>query len=299
MTRISFQTGFRNALADIERASLELTRRQREVSSGRRLQAPSDDPTAAVGAVGVHAAIGALDRYAEAANSVQARLRLVDTVLGDIVEKLTQAQSVSTSGLGDTASPAQREAAAAELGAIRDALFGDFNASFRGVYVFAGTASTTSPYSRNPDNTVSGYQGNSAIVAVDVDRGTEVQVTYDGSSIAQGGDARDVFTIIEELRADILASDTPAIEAGIADLKRVFDRAVGAQSQVGTDEKALETQTLRLTDQTLAARARLASFEDANMAEAISGMSRAEAAYNAALGATARITRLSLLDYLK
>ena len=86
MTRISFQTGFRNALADIERASLELTRRQREVSSGRRLQAPSDDPTAAVGAVGEHAAIGALDRYAEAANSVQARLRLVDTVLGDIVE---------------------------------------------------------------------------------------------------------------------------------------------------------------------------------------------------------------------
>ncbi|HEX7085442.1 MAG TPA: hypothetical protein VF198_03710 [Vicinamibacterales bacterium] len=299
MTRISFQTEFRHALADIERTAADLMRRQREVSSGRRLQAPSDDPTAAAGAVTEHAAIGALDRYAQAASSVEARLRLVDTVLGDIIEQLTQAQAVATGALGDTPTPAQREAAAMELAAIRDALFGDLNTSFRGVYVFAGTASTTAPFVRNADGTVSAYQGNSSTIAVDIDRGREAQVTFDGGALVQGGDPQDVFQIIETLRADVLAGDTPAIEQGIAALKRVFDRAVQLQSEVGADQKALETGAIRLTSEKLAARSRLSKLEDANMAEAISAMSRAETAYNAALGAAARLTRPSLMDYLK
>ena len=297
--RISFQTGFRHALSDIQRTSEELARRQREVSSGLRLQAPSDDPTSAVGAVTEHAALGSIDRYARAADSVSARLTVVDTVLGDIVEKLTQAQAVATGALGDTPTTAQREAAARELAGLRDALFGDFNTNFRGVFVFSGTASTTSPFLRNPDQTVGAYQGDTSTISVDIDRTSAVQVTFDGSSVAQGSDPRDVFTVLETLRADILAANTPAIEAGIADLKEAFDRTVKAQTQVGTDQKALEDQRLRLTDETLGAKARLSKLQDANMAEAISAMNRAEAGYQAALGATATITRVSLMDFLR
>jgi len=297
--RISFQTGFLHAMSDIQRTSEELARRQREVSSGLRLQAPSDDPTAAVGAITEHAALGAIDRYARAADSVSARLTVVDTVLGDIIEKLTQAQVVATGALGDTPTTAQRDAAARELAGLRDALFGDFNTNFRGVFVFSGTASTTSPFQRNPDQTVGAYQGNASTISVDIDRTSAVQVTFDGSSVTQGTEPRDIFAVLEDLRVDILAGDTPAIEAGIADLKKVFDRAVQAQTQVGTDEKALEDQRLRLTDETLGAKARLSKLQDANMAEAISAMGRAEVGYQAALGATATITRVSLMDFLR
>jgi flagellar hook-associated protein 3 FlgL len=297
--RISFQSGFRHALADIERTSEELARRQREVSSGLRLQAPSDDPTAAVGAVSENAALGAIDRYKRAADSVGSRLTVVDTVLGDIVEKLTQAQAVATGGLGDTPTQAQREAAARELAGIRDSLFGDFNTNFRGVFVFAGTASTTQTYTKNPDGTVGAYQGNTSTIAIDIDRTSAVQITFDASTVAQGGEPRDVFAVIEALRTDILAGDTPAIETGIADLKKAFDRAVRAQTQVGTDQKALEDQRVRLTDEKLGATERLSKLTDVNMAEAISAMSRAETGYKAALGATATITRVSLMDYLR
>ena len=68
---------------------------------------------------------------------------------------------------------------------------------------------------------------------------------------------------------------------------------------MGTDQKALEDQRLQLTDETLGAKARLSKLQDANMAEAISAMSRAEAGYQAALGATATITRVSLMDFLR
>ena len=55
---------------------------------------------------------------------------------------------------------------------------------------------------------------------------------------------------------------------------------------------------MRLQDTKLASTERLSRLEDADMAEAIAGMTRADAAYRAALGAVGTAARVSLLDYL-
>jgi flagellar hook-associated protein 3 FlgL len=81
-------------------------------------------------------------------------------------------------------------------------------------------------------------------------------------------------------------------------LKRAFDRAVSTQSKVGTDENAVADEESRLDAMRRAAAARLSSEEDTNMAAAITGLSAADTAHKAALGAAATINKLSLLDYL-
>jgi flagellin-like hook-associated protein FlgL len=55
---------------------------------------------------------------------------------------------------------------------------------------------------------------------------------------------------------------------------------------------------LQLQEAGRGSTARVAALEEANMAEAISGLQQGETAYNAALGAAARTTRRSLFDYL-
>jgi flagellin-like hook-associated protein FlgL len=62
--------------------------------------------------------------------------------------------------------------------------------------------------------------------------------------------------------------------------------------------RAIEDHSLRLEAAGRASTERVASLEEANMAEAISGLQQAETAYNAALGAAARTTRRSLFDFL-
>jgi flagellar hook-associated protein 3 FlgL len=297
--RISFQSGYRNALADLARTSEDLARYQREVSSGRRVAVPSHDPTAAAGAVSERAEMGTLDQYLRAADSVSARLAVIDTVLGDVVSKLTQAQAVVAGAMGNTATVAQREAAARELAGIRDALLADFNTSFAGTFLFAGTSHATPPYVRDADGTVGPYQGNTVSLAVDVDRRTAVQVSFDGQVIARGSDALDIFATLQGLMGHVVTGDQAALQAGLDALKRGFDRAVQAQSYVGTDQAAMEDQRQRVSTLRRAAASRLSSHEDTNMAEAISGMSRADAAHRAALGAAATVSRVSLMDYLR
>lgn len=297
--RIAFQTGFRDAIADIQRTSEQMASAQRQVSTGRRLDVPSDDPSATTGAIGERATLGTIDRYVRSADSATSRLSVIDTVLSEIVSKLTAAQTAAASAIGNTASPEQRAAAAQDLASIRDQLVEDLNTKVGGVFVFSGTASTTKPFTQNPDGTVNAYQGNSSTVSVDIDRAKSVQATFDGQALTQGSDSTDLFTVIEDLRTAILANDTPNTENGLTALKRAFDRATTMQAQVGSGEASLEDQRSRLSTQKLGAQARLSKFEDANMAEAISAMNRAEIGYRAALGAAATIRRVSLLDYLQ
>ena len=296
--RVTFNGGRAEMLADIQRAAADAQRFQREVSSGYRVQVPSDDPSATVSAISEHSEIATLDRYVQATDSVGSRLSVADTVLSDVVQNLTSAQAAaagaSQSGLSDT----QREVTASDLEGIRDALLTDFNTAFRGSYLFSGTASTTAPYAKAADDSVSAYQGNANPLMVDIDRQRSVAVSLNGEEITRGSASEDVFTVLSNLVTAVRASDSAGITDGLAKLKDAFDRVTRAQSGVGKDLGDLDNQKNRLTALKQASTERLSKAQDANMAEAISGLTNAQTAYKAALAAASSELHLSLLDYL-
>jgi len=296
--RISFQTGYRNTLAEIERTNADLAKYQQQISSGKRLEVPSDDPTAAVGAVKEHTEIGTLDQFTQSADSANSRLTVIDTVLSDVINKLTQAQATTASAMGNTATAQQRISAADDLAGIRDSLFASFNTMFRGTYLFGGTDTTTSPYVQNPDGSIGAYLGTTTAQSVDINRQKAVQVTYNADGIARGADATDVFGVLQNLIADVQSGNQANMQTGMDALKRAFDRAVSTQSKVGTDENAVADEESRLDAMRRASAARLSAEEDTNMAAAITGLSAADTAHKAALGAAATINKLTLLDYL-
>jgi flagellar hook-associated protein 3 FlgL len=296
--RTTLNGSYRLATEGLETASERLADFQRQVTTGKRISAPSEDPSAAVQIVREHAEVATVERYSRAANSVGSRLAVMDTVLSDIVEKLGNAQTQAMNAVG-TVDQARRDATAQQLKSISDALFEDFNSSFNGSQIFSGNRSTTAPYFRNPNGSVSAYQGNTSAVNVDVDRGRSVGVSLAASDIAQGSDAVDVFTTLSNMVTAAQAGDSPTLTDGIATLKRAFARATVAQNRVGSDMNVVEDEKLRLDDLRRASTTRLSKVEDTNMVEAISGMTQAETAYRAALGAASTVASTSLMDYLK
>ncbi len=297
--RVTFGTGYNIAMADLERAATELARAQQQVASGKRVNTPSDDPSAAAATVRERAEIAALDQYDRTADSATSRIRVIDTVLSDMIVAVTSALAAGSAARGSTQTDAQREATAGSLEGLRDALLSDINSSFGGTYLFGGTASLSQPYVKNADGTVSAYQGDHTALRVDVDRNSSVQVTYDGQAVLQGSDSEDLFATMQALIDAVRANDQDGVASGLAGLERAFDRLVGVQSGVGANLNALEQQTARLGELRQATVERLSNDEDANMAEAITRMSQADTVYQAALGAIATRTKLSLLDYLR
>ncbi len=297
--RITFNSQYQDAAAALEKASEHLLDTQRRVSSGRRISRVSDDPTAAATALAERSAIGQVDQYTRASDSVSSRLAVVDTVLSDVVSKLTAAQSVGTAARGSTLTTTQRAALAQQMGGIRDALVDDMNATLHGRYLFAGAAVTTKPYVVTPPATAAGYVGSPNEVRADVSGDRSATIAFDGRAITQGSDAQDVFATLDQLIADVAAGNNDAIGTGLAALQRAFDRATAAQTRVGNDLAMIESQKLTLQQMKQSGTERLTKLEQVDMAEAITEMQHADAAYQASLGAIGTTSRTSLMDYLK
>jgi flagellar hook-associated protein 3 FlgL len=259
----------------------------------------SDDPSAASTTITEHAAIDAAEHYTRTATSVGSRLLVVDTVLSDIVEKLTSASTAVVAARGTEQTQAQRDAAALQLEAARDAIFDNLNTSFQGAHVFAGAKSDAAPFVKNALGVVQPYAGSSTEVEVNLDRTRAVAIAFDGQAVAQGGSPQDIFAVLDELAAAARNANGAVLGEGLGKLDAALQRVVTAQSRLGAAMGSVDDQKLRLAQMKIAAVERLDKAEAANLAEAITGMTQADAAYQAALGATGAVTRVSLMDYLK
>jgi flagellar hook-associated protein 3 FlgL len=295
--RVTFGSIFRNGLVDINRTSAELALRQREVSSGRRIHLPSDDPSAMATAMAERSEMAVFDQFTQTSDSVDSRLTVADSVYTDVINRLTNVQTRAAGGRSSILTQTQRDALAGEIRGAASAILTAVTTSYNGMYLFSGGQSLTPPYTAGPP--ISGYQGDGNVQSVDVARDRSVQVTFDGGAILQGSAAADVFQTIEALATAVQTGDMAGIDQGLVDIGQAFNRVTNAQTQIGIELARLPEDRARLVTQRQAADARRASVEDANLAESISALTQADAAHRAALGSLANVGRQSLMDYLK
>lgn len=298
MYRVTNNTLYRNSLRDIQSTAEAFARAQQQVSSGKRLQQASDDPSAAATGLRERAEIRAVDRYREANDSVDSRLRVTDTVLSDIVTTITTAQTKAASGRSTVLTPAQREAIALEIEGAKQGIFAAINTSYRGIHLFAGADSTLPPYTMT-GSTVSTYQGDANVVKVNISRTASAAVTVAGDSIMQGSASSDVFETLDALATAVRAGDMTGIDSGMAELEQAFTRVTTAQSGVGATLSVLPSERARLDDLRRASDSRRSQAEEISLAEAISEMTRAQQAQEAAIAVAGTNQKTSLLDYLR
>jgi flagellar hook-associated protein 3 FlgL len=138
-----------------------LVKTQQQISTGRRVLTPSDDPVAAADALGVSQAISMNDQYAVNRNNAKSALSDEESNLANVV---TQLQSVKTIivGAGNGAlDDTQRQDYVTQLKSIYDELLGIANTKDSlGNYMFSGYQTDTQPFTRSATGaTYGGDQG--------------------------------------------------------------------------------------------------------------------------------------------
>ena len=296
--RLTFSTDYRNLLADLTRNKEALAGYEQQVSSGKRIHAPGDDPLAAASSVDAHGRLGALDSYARSTDSTTSRLTITDSLLSDMISQLTSAKTTALGVRSSVATAGQRDAAARALQAVKENLVADLSTAYQGTYIFSGAKITTVPFTI-ANGTVSAYQGDTGSLTVDVDTHIAVPVTYNGNSITRGADTQDVFAGIDGLITALQNGDGAGIDAGVAALDRAYIRTTQVQTAVGTSLNRLQGQSSRLATVKQTVQSQISSLEDADLAEAITGLQRSQTAQDATLRAIAIINQQNLMDYLK
>jgi len=284
-------------LAALATTQKEEQKALQEMSSGRRVNVPSDDPTAAAVLVGNHSRADQADQFLRSLSGIQAELQTADSTLNSVVLALQRAITLGVQGANGTLSSANRASLVGELQGLQQQLVSLANTTFQGSFIFAGTESRTQPFVADATQP-SGvrYDGNTGVNSVAVGDGFNVQVNIPGSQLfmAAGGG---VFQSINGLIV-ALQNDT-GMDIAVAGVRQAFDQVTAQRVFYGNVLNQLTSQQTFLNNSKLALNEQENQIGGADLAAAASQLVNAENARNAALAAAGRISGSSLFDYLK
>ena len=301
-------------LADLRTTYGRMAQTQEQVSSGRRIGRPSDDPLGAARARLRRGDLEGIDRHRDGAQTAASWLDASETALSHVTDQLQRARELTVQASNGTMSQVDRARIADEIDQLAAAAKDVMSIRVGDTYIFSGTATTTPPYT---PGTGDAYQGDAGQVLRDVGPGVAIQLNAQVPTIPSGaapltgrallGDGAGTDgRVLDALRAlsahlrggsaaDLTAIRTTDLQALDANAKAVLD----ARSVVGATQNRVEAAISRLDDLEATGKTVLSDIEDTDLAKALSDLSMQQTAYQAALRSGAQIIQPSLLDFLR
>lgn len=163
---------------------IALSRLQNQISTGRRIEQPGDDPAAAIRAISLQRLLELKTQAQTNVLSARSYLDAADTALSQVSQTVTDVRGTALAALSDTSSPAERQAAAAQVQQAIQQTLASANQQFRGRYLFAGSRSTQPPYAA-VDGGIA-YRGNEQSLATLADLDWPVATGAAGHAVFGG-----------------------------------------------------------------------------------------------------------------
>lgn len=224
MYRVSTKFMAERSISAMLQQQARLSETQMQMSTGKRISTPSDDPTGSVVAVDLKSAISKVERYQANANDATSRLEQEESILFSVTNLLQRARTLAVQG-NNTGSLSEEDtqAIAEEISLLVDELEGLANTrDANGEYIFSGYKSGIKPFTRTAADTYtySGDQGQRQLqisadrTIADGDNGFDVFMNVDTGPYAEvTGIAATGFTAIDDGDLTINGISVGAIDA--------------------------------------------------------------------------------------
>ncbi|WP_250625278.1 flagellar hook-associated protein FlgL [Pinirhizobacter soli] len=181
--RISTQWSYEQSLTTMMAQQAAVNASQNEVTSGKRINVASDDPTGAGKAISLSHMMAGQQQYSDSIDSANTRMSTETTTLDSVTNLLDSARTLALQSINGSLAPADRQSIATNLSQIRDQLMQLGNtADSNGDALFGGTSGTSTPFIQNADGSVS-YTGTDSQLYASIGSGLQIATGDTGSSI--------------------------------------------------------------------------------------------------------------------
>ncbi len=267
---------------------------QEQLSTGRVLNRPSDSPSGTTAAMRLRASLADTMQHGRNAADAVSWLGTIDSALTSANQQVQRARDLALQGANSGAmGPQSREALAAELDQIRLGMIDTANVTYLDRPVFGGITAGSKAFD---DNGV--YVGTAAEVKRTISDGVELRVDVGGQDVF-GPDGDNVFDHLAALATALRANDQAAVQSSIDVLKADGTRIVNVQAEAGVRQARASSAVDAGVDKQMALKNSLSEVENADLPQVIVDLQMQQVAFQAALGATARVMQPSLLDFLR
>lgn len=313
--RISTQMMYQQNMRGITNSQAEWMKYGEQMSTGKRVINPSDDPIAASQAVVLSQAQAENSQFALARTFATQKVSLEENVLNQVTTAIQSAQEKIVSAGNGTLSDDDRASLATDLQGIRDQLMNLANSTDgNGRYIFAGFKTETAPFAQ-ADGT---YNGGSENITQQVDTSRSKVIGHTGDKIFNkitsnavpepnnGTSETNLFRMLDSAIASLnspVGDDATLKEQSKAvidktnrGLKNSLNNVLSVRAELGTQLSELSSLDSLGTDRALGQTQQMSNLVDVDWNAAISSYVMQQAALQASYKAFTDMQGMSLFQ---
>jgi len=294
--RISNRGQVDRTLYQLASAQQRMAEEQGRVTSGKRVNRPSDDPLAASRIMAGRTQLDRIAQYQRNISMARSEMTAAESAVTEANDLLTRAGELATQAANGTLTAEHRANIAIEVGQLLTAATSLGNSRYQGRYIFAGHQTDTEPFT--PDFSAApmaiAYNGDDGAMEREIEQGERLEVNTPGSRAWP-----QVFDALIGLRNALQSNDLAAIQASTGTIAAASTELLEVRSEIGARMNRMDLAEQRLLDEDLMLKTVVAGFENVDMAEAVVELEARETAYQAALAVTGRTANVSLLSFLR
>lgn len=206
MLRVSNRTLSDTVMSNLRRNLQSMEKLHYQLSSGKRVRIPSDDPIATLTSMRAKTLISECEQYERNINDGKIWVNTTDRTLDDMGNMFHRLRALTVQGANDVLNQTDRDNVALEVNQILEEAVRLANTNFAGRYIFSGTLTQTKSFAEskgeetgnqdlthidgsvrvgiNKDNIVKvKYQGNQEAIYREINAGAKIQINVAGDDV--------------------------------------------------------------------------------------------------------------------
>ena len=212
--RISTAQIFQQGVSSMLNKQTELATTQQQLSTGKRILTPSDDPAASIRILDLNQVIETTSQYQRNADFAETRLAMEESVLTEVGDVLQRVRELSVRANNATSSASDRQSMAAEVRINIESLVHLTNSTdANGEYLFSGFKTNTEPFADNGTGNFT-YAGDQGQRSLQIGAKSQVSVGDSGADVFMkvddgAGGTGSMFSALYDFAVD-LEANTPS-----------------------------------------------------------------------------------------
>jgi len=299
--RVTANTSSENALFYIQQGRARLDTLQELISSGQNINRPSDDPIATNLLLSVADKLKTTDQYKSNIDKTQIQMEIASTAMQGLYDTVELARDLANSLINGSSDQNTLNNAVSQLQTLKQQIVDYGNTRNGDTYIFAGADSTTAPFS----GTAPYYGGDENTLNVNIADSSTIKLNIPGNQILTANTAAsqpygstNILQTLDDLIAAVSSNNAAGITAGAQALQAGTKQINNAQNDIATRQIRLNNMEQLHTNNKNTLMSVVGNVQNVDYAKLGVELTQQQTAFNASLSATAKITQLSLLDYL-
>lgn len=291
-------------LRNINKNMAQSGRIQEQMSTGMKINRPSDDPVGITYSLRYRSDLSLNDRYQTNVDSATSFLDFNDTMLTQVNDVAERIKELAVQGSNGTNPGVALDNIASEMTQLKEQLVDIANSQFKGKYIFNGQFTDKKPY--DPNNPVVALRDpaavttDSGVLDYTINTGTHLSVNLIGNDVfGSPSDSDNIFKVIDQMVANLGANNYAGVSGQIAQLESRMDKVLTQQAEIGARVNRVELMQQRLVELNINLEAQQSKVEDADFEELIIKSKVNESIYQASLSVGSKIIMPTLVDFLR